>query len=52
MNNSMTLDQAKSKVLEMNNETLQNFVNERIGSKRFASTFRGRGTVQTPNLLG
>jgi len=32
MNNSMTLDQAKQKVLDMDNKTLQNFVNERIGN--------------------
>jgi hypothetical protein len=31
-NNSMTLNQAKSKVLEMNNETLENFINQRIGN--------------------
>ena len=28
MNNNITLDQAKSKVLEMNNKTLENFVNQ------------------------
>ena len=31
-NNSMTLDQAKSKVLDMDNKTLENFVNQRIGN--------------------
>ena len=31
-NNSMTLDQVKSKVLDMDNKTLENFVNQRIGN--------------------
>ena len=31
-NTSMTLDQAKSKVLDMDNKTLENFVNQRIGN--------------------
>ena len=39
MNNSMTLDQAKSKVLEMNNQTLQNFVDERKGNNSELSNF-------------
>jgi hypothetical protein len=29
-NTSMTLDQAKSKVLDMDNKTLEKFVNQRI----------------------
>ena len=29
-NNSMTLNQAKQKVLDMDNKTLENFVNQRI----------------------
>jgi len=39
MNNSMTLDQAKQKVLDMNNETLQNFVNQRKGNDSELSNF-------------
>tara|TARA_Y100000385_G_C12938903_1_gene570152 strand:+ start:141 stop:515 length:375 start_codon:yes stop_codon:yes gene_type:complete len=39
MNNSITLDQAKSKVLEMNNETLENFVNQRKGNDSELSNF-------------
>ena len=31
-NTSMTLDQAKTKVLDMDNKTLENFVNQRIGN--------------------
>ena len=35
----MTLDQAKQKVLDMNNETLQNFVNQRKGNDSELSNF-------------
>jgi hypothetical protein len=38
-NNSMTLNQAKSKVLEMNNKTLENFVNQRIGNDSELANF-------------
>ena len=38
-NNSMTLNQAKQKVLDMNNETLQNFVNQRKGNDSELSNF-------------
>jgi len=38
-NNSMTLNQAKQKVLDMNNETLENFVNERKGNDSELSNF-------------
>jgi hypothetical protein len=38
-NNSMTLDQAKSKVLDMNNKTLENFVNQRIGNDSELANF-------------
>jgi hypothetical protein len=35
----MTLDQAKSKVLDMNNKTLENFVNQRIGNDSELANF-------------
>jgi len=35
----MTLNQAKQKVLDMNNETLQNFVNQRKGNDSELSNF-------------
>jgi hypothetical protein len=38
-NNSMTLDQAKSKVLDMNNKTLENFVNQRKGNDSELANF-------------
>ena len=38
-NNSMTLNQAKQKVLDMNNETLENFVNERKENDSELSNF-------------
>lgn len=38
-NNSMTLNQAKQKVLDMDNETLQNFVNQRKGNDSELSNF-------------
>ena len=38
-NNSMTLDQAKSKVLDMDNKTLENFVNQRKGNDSELSNF-------------
>ena len=37
--NNITLDQAKTKVLEMNNKTLENFVNQRIGNDSELSNF-------------
>ena len=39
MDNSMTLDQAKQNVLDMNNETLENFVNQRKGNDSELSNF-------------
>ena len=39
MDKSMTLDQAKQKVLDMNNETLENFVNQRKGNDSELSNF-------------
>jgi hypothetical protein len=38
-NTSMTLDQAKTKVLDMDNKTLENFVNQRIGHFPCLSAF-------------
>ena len=38
-NNSMILNQAKQKVLDMNNETLENFVNQRKGNDSELSNF-------------
>ena len=38
-NNSMTLNQAKQKVLDMNNETLENFVNQRKGNDSELANF-------------
>ena len=49
-NNSMALDQAKSKVLEMNNETLENFVNERIGNKSELAKFARNELADRNNL--
>jgi hypothetical protein len=50
MNNSMTLDQAKSKVLEMNNQTLQNFVDERKGNNSELSNFARNELADRNNL--
>ena len=37
--NNITLDQAKTKVLEMNNKTLENFVNQRKGNDSELANF-------------
>ena len=50
MDNSMTLDQAKQKVLEMNNETLQNFVNQRKGNDSELSNFARNELADRNNL--
>ena len=50
MNNSMTLDQAKSKVLEMNNKTLENFVNQRKGNDSELSNFARNELTDRNNL--
>ena len=50
MNNSMTLDQAKQKVLDMNNETLQNFVNQRKGNDSELSNFARNELTDRNNL--
>jgi len=50
MNNSMTLDQAKQKVLDMNNETLQNFVNQRKGNDSELSNFARNELADRNNL--
>jgi hypothetical protein len=49
-NNSMTLDQAKSKVLEMNNKTLENFVNQRIGNDSELAKFARNELADRNNL--
>jgi len=46
----MTLDQAKSKVLEMNNQTLQNFVDERKGNNSELSNFARNELADRNNL--
>jgi len=50
MNNSMTLDQAKQKVLDMNNETLENFVNQRKGNDSELSNFARNELADRNNL--
>jgi hypothetical protein len=50
MNNSMTLDQAKQKVLDMNNETLENFVNQRKGNNSELSNFARNELADRNNL--
>jgi hypothetical protein len=50
MNNSMTLDQAKQKVLDMNNETLQNFVNQRKGNDSELANFARNELADRNNL--
>ena len=50
MNNSITLDQAKQKVLEMNNQTLQNFVDERKGNNSELSNFARNELADRNNL--
>jgi hypothetical protein len=49
-NNSMTLDQAKSKVLDMNNKTLENFVNQRIGNDSELANFARNELADRNNL--
>jgi len=46
----MTLDQAKQKVLDMNNETLQNFVNQRKGNDSELSNFARNELADRNNL--
>jgi hypothetical protein len=50
MNNSITLDQAKQKVLDMNNQTLQNFVDERKGNNSELSNFARNELADRNNL--
>ena len=50
MNNNITLDQAKSKVLDMNNETLENFVNQRKGNDSELSNFARNELADRNNL--
>jgi len=50
MDNSMTLDQAKSKVLEMNNKTLENFVNQRKENDSELSNFARNELADRNNL--
>ena len=50
MNNSITLDQAKQKVLDMNNETLENFVNQRKGNNSELSNFARNELADRNNL--
>ena len=49
-NTSMTLDQAKQKVLDMNNETLENFVNQRKGNDSELSNFARNELADRNNL--
>jgi len=49
-NNSMTLNQAKQKVLDMNNETLENFVNERKENDSELSNFARNELADRNNL--
>ena len=46
----MTLDQAKQKVLDMNNETLQNFVNQRKGNDSELANFARNELADRNNL--
>ena len=50
MNNSMTLDQAKQKVLDMNNKTLENFVNQRKENDSELSNFARNELADRNNL--
>jgi hypothetical protein len=50
MNNSMTLDQAKQKVLDMNNETLENFVNQRKENDSELANFARNELADRNNL--
>ena len=49
-NNSMTLNQAKQKVLDMNNETLENFVNQRKGNDSELANFARNELADRNNL--
>jgi len=49
-NTSMTLDQAKQKVLDMNNETLENFVNQRKGNDSELANFARNELADRNNL--
>ena len=49
-NNSMTLNQAKSKVLDMNNKTLENFVNQRKGNDNELTNFARNELADRNNL--
>jgi hypothetical protein len=49
-NNSMTLNQAKSKVLDMNNKTLENFVNQRKGNDSELANFARNELADRNNL--
>ena len=46
----MTLDQAKQKVLDMNNKTLENFVNQRKGNDSELSNFARNELTDRNNL--
>ena len=46
----MTLDQAKQKVLDMNNENLENFVNQRKGNDSELSNFARNELADRNNL--
>jgi hypothetical protein len=48
--NNITLDQAKTKVLEMNNKTLENFVNQRKGNDSELSNFARNELADRNNL--
>ena len=48
--NNITLDQAKTKVLEMNNKTLENFVNQRIGNDSELANFARNELADRNNL--
>lgn len=49
-NNSMTLDQAKQKVLDMDNKTLENFVNQRKENDSELSNFARNKLSDRNNL--
>jgi hypothetical protein len=49
-NNSMTLDQAKTKVLDMDNKTLEKFVNQRIGNDSELAKFARNELADRNNL--
>jgi len=46
----MTLNQAKQKVLDMNNETLENFVNQRKGNDSELANFARNELADRNNL--